>query len=155
MLSNEHYLHFLHFKNALCNMWCPQERHLSTSTSKPSLLFTYESETGSNSLIPFLDILLSHCGGLIRSSVCRKPTHTDRYLDFNSHLPAIHKAVAELLFSLFSVCTLKRSLPICIELWRKTITLSISSEKCPSSDDPRIILWTIRTRTRSQLSSHI
>ena len=52
--------------------------------------FTVEVE--SNGQILFLDVLLNHeADGSIRTNVYRKPTHTDRYLDFGSHHPISHK----------------------------------------------------------------
>ena len=33
-----------------------------------------------------------HCGNSILTSVYRKPARTDRYLDYTSHHPSVHKA---------------------------------------------------------------
>ena len=75
----------------------PLLQHLNSIES--SIQFTYETESDDHSL-PFLDILLMHCGNSILTSVYRKPTHTDRYLDFTSHHPSVHKAaVVKTLFS--------------------------------------------------------
>jgi len=64
---------------------------------EPSIQFTQEIE-GEDGCLPFLDILLKHCGdGSDSTSV---PTHTNRYLDFMSHHPKAHKAaVVRTLFS--------------------------------------------------------
>ena len=52
---------------------------------RPTILFTMEQEDGS---LPFLDSLLHRKDdGTIEVSVYRKPTHTDRYLNFSSHHP--------------------------------------------------------------------
>lgn len=49
-------------------------------------------ELESNSGIPFLDVLLQrNSDGAISITVYRKPTHTDRYLDFAFHHPLAHK----------------------------------------------------------------
>ena len=39
----------------------------------------------------FLDTLISRKNGTISINIYRKPTHTDRYLDFNSHHDKKHK----------------------------------------------------------------
>ena len=61
--------------------------------------FTLEMED--NNSLPFLDVRLHHQpDGSILTSVYRKPTHTDRYLDFSSHHPLEHKrSVVTTLFS--------------------------------------------------------
>ena len=56
----------------------------------PNIQFTHEIE--SNGVLPYLDVLLRHCDdGEISTSVYRKPTHTNKYLDFSSHHPLQHK----------------------------------------------------------------
>ena len=58
---------------------------------EPSVQFTCEVEK--NRHLPYLDILLEHnLDGTISTRVCRKLTHTERYLDFSSHHPPAHKA---------------------------------------------------------------
>ena len=56
--------------------------------SQPSM--THETEC--NGKISFLDTLVSRRNGVIVVDVYRKLTHTDRYLDFNSHHDNQHKA---------------------------------------------------------------
>ena len=48
-------------------------------------------EKENNQQISFLDTLVSRKNGFIVIDVFRKPTHTDRYLDFNSHHEKKHK----------------------------------------------------------------
>ena len=77
----------------------------------PSIQFTHELEDDDHCL-PFLDVLLYRSeDGSVSTSVYRKPTHTDRYLDFASHHPLLHKAaVVKTLFSradTISSCALK------------------------------------------------
>ena len=58
---------------------------------EPFIQFTCEIEK--NCHLPYLDILLEHnLDGTISTRVYRKPTHTERYLDFSSHHPPAHKA---------------------------------------------------------------
>ena len=53
----------------------------------------FTAEIEENKSLPFLDILLLRQeDGSIKTSVFRKPTHTDKYLDFNSHHPLAHKS---------------------------------------------------------------
>ena len=67
---------------------------------EPSIQFTFESQSEEGCL-PFLDVMLRRDeDGSISTSVYRKPTHTDKYLDFSSHHPIAHKAsVVKTLFS--------------------------------------------------------
>ena len=49
-------------------------------------------EKESNQSLPFLDVLLNHHpDGTVFTSVFRKPTHMDKYLDFTSHHPLTYK----------------------------------------------------------------
>ena len=58
---------------------------------EPSVQFTCEIEE--NRYLPYLDILLKHnLDGTISTTVYRKPTRTERYLDLSSHHPPTHKA---------------------------------------------------------------
>ena len=62
----------------------------------PSIQFTMEIEEGGK--LPFLDVLVQRgCDGLT-TSVYRKPTHTDRHLDFRSnHHPRIKAGIVKCL----------------------------------------------------------
>ena len=53
--------------------------------------FTKEIEE--NGTIPFLDCLVSHDNNKLRTTVYRKPTHTDRLLYQSSYNPTLHKAI--------------------------------------------------------------
>jgi hypothetical protein len=52
---------------------------------RPSIQFTMEIE--SNNSIPFLDILVIKKDLMLTTTVYRKPTHTGRYLNFDSNHP--------------------------------------------------------------------
>ena len=55
-----------------------------------SIQFTKEIEE--NGKIPFLDCLVTRENNTLRTTVYRKPTHTDRLLDQTSYNPTSHKA---------------------------------------------------------------
>ena len=56
----------------------------------PHIKFTIEQPNEEGS-IPFLDTFPKPQGGGIAVAVYRKPTHTDRYLDFHSSHPVLAK----------------------------------------------------------------
>ena len=72
-------------------------KHLNTINS--SIQFTLEMETSGS--IAFLDVLLTReLDGSLSTSIFRKPTHTGRYLPFNSHHPFSQKvSIAGTLYS--------------------------------------------------------
>ena len=73
---------------------------------EPWIKFTMEKE--SNGSLSFLDTLVTHHDdGSLSTSVYRKKTHTDRYLDFTSHHPLAHNvAVARTLMTRANrICT--------------------------------------------------
>ena len=72
-------------------------RHLNSI--EPSIQFTVEAE--SEGQLAFLDVLISrNLDGSMDTTVYRKPTHTNKYLDFSSHHPLAHKiAVVRTLYS--------------------------------------------------------
>ena len=55
----------------------------------PPILFPLEHERDRQ--LPFVDTLVSHSNGTITTNVYQKPTHTNRYLDYNSHHDKKHK----------------------------------------------------------------
>ena len=62
--------------------------HLNEQNTK--IQFTTEIEE--NGKIPFLDCLVTRENNTVRTTVYRKPTHTDRLLDQTSYNPTSHKA---------------------------------------------------------------
>ena len=86
---------------------CGRNRHAEhRTTSKDEIDFLHEHlnkqttyiqftrEIEENGKIPFLDCLVSRDNNKLRTTVYRKPTHTDRLLDQCSYHPTCHKATA-------------------------------------------------------------
>ena len=63
--------------------------HDTSNSIDPHISFTFEHEN--NCQISFLDTLVSRDNGKLIINVYRKPTHTDRCLDFHSHHDKNHK----------------------------------------------------------------
>ena len=63
--------------------------HDTLNTCDPKISFTIKLEN--NGQIAFLDTLVSRRNGVAFIEIFRKPTHTDRYLDFSSHHAKEHK----------------------------------------------------------------
>ena len=74
--------------------------HCHLNSIEPSIQFTVEAE--SEGQLAFLDVLISrNPDGSMDTTVYRKPTHTNKYLDFSSHHPLAHKiAVVRTLYSI-------------------------------------------------------
>ena len=65
------------------------EFHDHLNSVNPNIQFTKELEKDDR--LSFLDTTTTRVRGRIQVSVYRKPTHTDKYLDYNSHHPSQHK----------------------------------------------------------------
>ena len=52
----------------------------------------FGKEMEENGKIPFLDCLVTRNSNKLKTTIYRKPTHTDRLLDQSSHSPTSHKA---------------------------------------------------------------
>ena len=63
--------------------------HDTLNACDPKISFTIEHEK--NGQIAFLDTLVTRRNGVAVIDIIRKPTHTDRYLDFSSHHAKEHK----------------------------------------------------------------
>ena len=67
-----------------------EQFHTHLNSIEPSIDFTYELEDEGN--LPFLDLNIKHHpDGTLSTNVFRKKTHTDKYLNFQSHHPLAHK----------------------------------------------------------------
>ena len=62
---------------------------MTLNSIDPKISFTIETEN--NGQIAFLDTLATMKNGIVIIDVYRKPTHTDRYLDYSSHHEKRHK----------------------------------------------------------------
>ena len=65
--------------------------HQHLNSINANIQFTLELEDANGYGLPFLDTVTSRRGTAIQVEVYRKPTHTDRYLDFLSHHLSCHK----------------------------------------------------------------
>ncbi|KAL9983165.1 hypothetical protein ACROYT_G005298 [Oculina patagonica] len=65
-----------------------EDRAISTAPHPPRWWY---SEVEGDDGLSFLDTTTTRVNGRIQVNVYRKPTHTDKYLDFNSHHPTQHK----------------------------------------------------------------
>ena len=63
--------------------------HDTLNAVDPKISFTIETENSGQ--ISFLDTLITRKNGAVSIGVHRKPTRTERYLDFNSHHELKHK----------------------------------------------------------------
>ena len=67
------------------------EFHQHLISINPSIQFTLELDNTTRHGLRFLDTITTRRGTQFEVNVYRKPTHTDRYLDFHSHDPMCHK----------------------------------------------------------------
>ena len=67
------------------------EFHQHLNSINTNIQFTLELEDTNGQGLPFLDTINIRRGTQLEVNVYRKPTHTDRYLNFNSHHPMCHK----------------------------------------------------------------
>ncbi|CAH3176056.1 unnamed protein product, partial [Porites evermanni] len=64
--------------------------HEHLNRQNADIQFTKEIEKDGK--IPFLDCLFTRDNNKLKTTICRKPTHTDRLLDQSSYNPTSHKA---------------------------------------------------------------
>ena len=67
-------------------------------------------EVEENGKLPFLDCLVSRDDNSLRTTVYRKPTHTDRLLDESSYNPTSHKATTIRTLTLYNFRILVRNI---------------------------------------------
>ena len=67
------------------------EVHEHLNEQNTNIQFT--KEIAENGKIPFLDCLVTRGNNTLRTTVYRKPTHTDRLIDQTSYNPTSHKAI--------------------------------------------------------------
>ena len=64
------------------------EFHQHLNSINPNIQFTLELEDTKGRETPFLDTITTRRGTQLEVNVYRKPTHADRYLDFNNNYPS-------------------------------------------------------------------
>ena len=75
-----------------------QKFHDHLNSIEPTIKLTTELEQEGS--LPFLNtIVIRHSDGSLTTTVFRKKTHSDRYLDFDSHHPLAHKVAVVWHFS--------------------------------------------------------
>ena len=79
---------WLRYVDDIFAIWGYGEEPLNTlhdhlNSQHPAIQFTVEQEVDGR--IPFLDVLVERKDTSVRTSVFRKKTHTDQYINFNSH----------------------------------------------------------------------
>ena len=67
------------------------EFHQHLNSINPHIQFPLQFEDTKGQGLLFLDTITTRRGTQLEVNFYRKPTHTDRYLDFNSHHPMCHK----------------------------------------------------------------
>ena len=123
----------------------------STNTYNKHVQFTVESEKGGSLL--FLDVLLSHkSDGSIWSTVYRKRTHTDRYLNFSSHHPIAHKKST--IMSLFYRPTSLTSSLLDLPKEQKHITRALRNNGYPTRFIGCSTTHTFACTTSDELMTH-
>jgi len=70
----------------------PPKRSLHTCFIKQNADIQFTKEIEENGKLPFLDCVVRCDKNELRTTVYRKPTHTDRLLDESSYNPTSHKA---------------------------------------------------------------
>ena len=90
--------------DSIAYVWCQLNNFLKR------IQFTFEVEH--NNKLPFLDVLLIKNSNNIDTTVYRKPTNTDIYLNWNSHVPTTWKrgTLRTILSRAYTICSSERYL---------------------------------------------
>ena len=109
----------------------------------PAIQFTTEEQKQDGSM-PFLDILVTpQEDGILSTRVCRKPTHTDQYLQWNSH----HNLACK--YSVINTLT-HRTKAVCSSFQLLKEELKHLEEALTQCKYPRWAFQKILKRTRKQ-----